>query len=101
VVRRERIPTTDEIAALLRGAPPKFRLIYTGLLQCDARPGEHCRAQINDVDWEKGWIALVEHKTARKTERPRVIAIGKSFGLTLRKGIVGETTIRQLKFDGA
>src|SRR4029077_4533328 len=37
--RRERIPTAEEIAALLAHAPPAFRLIYRALSQCGARPG--------------------------------------------------------------
>jgi len=85
--RRERIPTAEEIAALLKGATPEFRLIYTGLLQCGARPGELCRVQIGDVDWAKRRITLTEHKTARKTGKPRVIPIGMNFGQTLRKAI--------------
>jgi integrase len=85
--RRERIPSAHEIAVLLKGASPEFRLIYTGLLQCGARPGELCRAQISDVDWDKGRITLAEHKTARKTGKPRVIPIGKNFGQTLWKAI--------------
>jgi integrase len=71
----------------LNGGSPAFRLIYTGLLQCRARPGESCRAQISDVDWAKGRITLAEHKTARKTRKPRVIPIGKNFGQTLQKAI--------------
>jgi hypothetical protein len=39
------------------------------------------------VDWEKGRIMLAEHKTARKTGKPRVIPIGKHFGQTLQKAI--------------
>jgi integrase len=85
--RRERIPTADEIATLLKGATPEFRLIYTGLLQCGARPGELCRTQISDVDWQKGRITLAEHKTARKTGKPRIIPIGKNFGQTLQKAV--------------
>jgi integrase len=85
--RRERIPTAEEIGTLLKGASPEFRLIYTGLLQCGARPGELCRAQISDVDWAKGRITLAEHKTARKTGKPRVIPIGKNFGRTLHEAI--------------
>jgi integrase len=46
-----------------------------------------CRAQISDVDWQTGRITLEEHKTARKTGRPRVIPIGKNFGQTLQKAI--------------
>ena len=79
--------TAEEIAVLLKRASPAFRLIYTGLSQCGARPGELCRAQISDVDWQKGRITLAEHKTARKTGKPRVIPIGKNFGQTLRKAI--------------
>jgi integrase len=80
-------PDRREVTALIKGAAPEFRLIYTGLLQCGTRPGELCRAQISDVDWEKGRITLSEHKTARKTGKPRVIPIGKSFGQTLQKAI--------------
>jgi integrase len=85
--RRERIPTGEEIACLIRGASPAFRLIYTGLSQSGARPGELCRAQIGDVDWTKRTITLTEHKTARKTGRPRIIPIGKNFGHTLQSAI--------------
>jgi integrase len=85
--RRERIPTRQEIVALLKRASPAFRLIYTGLSQSGARPGELCRAQIGNVDWTKGKITLAEHKTARKTGRPRIIPIGKNFTKTLKKAI--------------
>jgi integrase len=85
--RRERIPTAEEIAALLKRASPAFRLIYTGLSQSGARPGELCRAQISNVDWTKGAITLPQHKTARKTGKPRVIPIGKNVGNTLQKAI--------------
>jgi integrase len=75
------------VSPLRKHGSPAFRLIYTGLSQCGARPGELCRAQISDVDWEKGRITLAEHKTARKTGKPRVIPIGKNFGQTLQKAI--------------
>ena len=35
----------------------------------------------------RGRITLAEHKTARKTGKPRVIPIGKNLGQTLRKAI--------------
>ena len=60
---------------------------FPDLTQSDARPGELCRAQISDVDWDKGRITLAEHKTARKTGKPRVIPIGKNFGQTLQRAI--------------
>jgi integrase len=87
VGRRERIPTGEEIGCLLKRASPAFRLIYTGLSQSGARPGELCRAQIGDVDWSKARITLSEHKTARKTGKPRVIPIGMNLGKTLQTSI--------------
>lgn len=89
--RRQRIPTPEEIARLLHCAPPEFRLIYIGLAESGARPGELCRAIIGDVDWPKKRLKLLEHKTAAKTGRPRIIAIGANFEKTLRAAI-GERT---------
>jgi integrase len=48
--QRDRVPTADETAALLSQASLEFRLIYSALRQCGARPGELCRATISDVD---------------------------------------------------
>ena len=40
VGRRDRVPTTAETEALLAKASPAFKLIYSALRQCGARPGE-------------------------------------------------------------
>jgi site-specific recombinase XerD len=40
VGRRDRVPTPAETNALLARASPQFRLIYSALRQCGARPGE-------------------------------------------------------------
>ena len=48
VGRRDRIPTTAETEAIMARASPQFRLIYSALRQCGARPGELCRATIAD-----------------------------------------------------
>jgi integrase len=85
--RRERIPTPAEIVLLLRDASQPFRLIYEGLCQSGARPGELCKALIGNVEWDKSRIVLLEHKTAAKTGRPRIIAIGKQFAATLGTAI--------------
>lgn len=104
--RRERIPTPDEIARLLKDAPAAFRLIYEGLCQSGARPGELCKATIADIQTPPlrkggpggvassaadvvpgGRIVLQEHKTAAKTGRPRIIAIGQQFAATLKRAI--------------
>src|SRR6185436_9079463 len=70
VGRRDRIPAPEETAALLALASPEFRLIYSALRQCGARPGELCRATFADVDRASRVITLKEHKTARKTGQP-------------------------------
>ncbi|MBI3865788.1 MAG: site-specific integrase, partial [Planctomycetia bacterium] len=80
VGRRDRIPTPDETSALLAHASPEFRLIYSALRQCGARPGELCRAAIADVDRTNRVITLKEHKTARKTGQVRRITIGCKLG---------------------
>jgi hypothetical protein len=50
VGRRDRFATTAETEAILAQASPQFRLIYSALRQCDARPGELSRATIADKD---------------------------------------------------
>lgn len=74
--RRERIPTQYETRRLLSVAKPAFARIYQALRQCGARPNELCRATIADYNRRKGLILLTEHKTARKTGRPRKIVVG-------------------------
>lgn len=85
--RRTRIPTADETRQLLQHSTAAFRLIYEALRVSGARPGELCRAQIADYDREAGTITLVEHKTARKSGRPRVIAVGQRLARQLRLAI--------------
>ncbi|MBI3865532.1 MAG: tyrosine-type recombinase/integrase [Planctomycetia bacterium] len=87
VGRRDRIPTPDETAALLSQASREFRLIYSALRQCGARPGELCRATIVDVDRANRVITLKEHKTARKTGLVRRIPIGRKLGELLDQAI--------------
>ena len=71
----------------LSRASPEFRLIYTALRQCGARPGELCRATIADIDQTANTIILREHKTARKTGKPRRIPIGRKLGELLAQAI--------------
>ncbi len=87
VGRRDRVPTAAETEAILAKASPAFRLIYSALRQCGARPGELCRATIADVDRAKCVITLKEHKTARKTGQPRRIPIGRKLGELLDQAI--------------
>ncbi|MGE5194153.1 MAG: hypothetical protein ACM3U2_16780 [Deltaproteobacteria bacterium] len=50
VGRRHRVPTATETDTILAKASPAFRLIYSALRQCGARPGELCRTTIADAD---------------------------------------------------
>ena len=87
--RRERIATPAELEALLRYASPDFTRVVRGLCQSGARPGELCRLAIDQVHWDQHVCLLAEHKTARKTGKPRQIAIGRAFEATLREAIAG------------
>ncbi|MGE5193511.1 MAG: tyrosine-type recombinase/integrase [Deltaproteobacteria bacterium] len=87
VGQRDRLPTPDETAAILSRSSREFRLIYSALRQCRARPGELCRATIADVDRANHMITLKEHKTARKTGQPRRIPIGRKLGELLDQAI--------------
>jgi integrase len=62
-------------------------LIFSALRQCGARPGELCRAAISDIDRTANAIILREHKTARKTGKPRRIPIGRKLGDLLAQAI--------------
>ena len=87
VGQRDRLPTTDETAAILARASPEFRLIYSALRQCGARPGELCRATTADIDKSANAIVLRDHKTARKTGKPRRIPIGQKLSELIRQAI--------------
>jgi len=87
VAQRDRVPTADETATILANAAPAFRVIYLALRQCGARPGELCRATIADIDRTSRVIVLREHKTARKTGKPRRIPIGQKLGELLEQAI--------------
>lgn len=91
--RRELLPTPAETAQLLAQAPADFQLMYKALRLCGARPGELCRARIEDIDPRSEEIVLAEHKTARKTGRARRIAIGHpSFKAILQQAVGGRAS---------
>lgn len=89
--QRDRVPTEAETKAILSHASAAFRLIYECLRQSGARPNELCRAQISDFHADAGGvtgvIVLVEHKTARKSGKPRQIPVGRKLGKLLRLAI--------------
>ena len=80
-----------ETETILAQASPAFRLIYSALRQCGARPGELCRATIADVDRPNRVITLKEHKTVRKTGKARRIPIGRKLDNLLDQAIGDRT----------
>jgi integrase len=75
-LRRDRIPTRDEVSRFLGAiALPEFRPFaeFCGLTGC--RPGEAARIEARHLDRERGVVRLPEHKTDKKTYRPRIIPL--------------------------
>jgi integrase len=94
--QRQRIPTEDETKAVMRLAHSRFRLIYEALRVSGARPNELCRATIDDwqrdANGQTGVIILQQHKTARKSGKPRTIPVGRKLGKLLRLSIGRRTS---------
>jgi integrase len=63
----------DEFQAILRRSDLPFRRFLLALKFTGARPGELAKLQWSQIDWEAGIATLPEHKTAKKTGKPRVL----------------------------
>lgn len=74
--QRQALPTKDENRLLLKHTSEEFRPIFRALRLTGARPGELCRATIADLDLQTGEILLADHKTVKKTGKPRRIPVG-------------------------
>lgn len=88
--RRERIPTPDETRRILEAAPEDWRLIYRALRLTGARPMELTGALIESI--EQSCLVIHEHKTARKTGKPRRIPLGKHVMPLFREAIADRTS---------
>jgi integrase len=66
-------PEPDEVAGFLGKLGPDERDYFESLWLTGARGGELARVTAADCDLAGGTITLTQHKTARKTGRPRVI----------------------------
>jgi integrase/recombinase XerC len=73
--QRRRPMTDDEFQTLLRGSDPTFRRFLIFLKFTGCRPGEAASMRWAEVRFEDGSVVLQEHKTARKTGRPRIIPL--------------------------
>lgn len=90
--KRELIPTNEETKAIIAKSQPAFVRIFRALRLTGARPGELCSAQISHIDRQSNEIVLSKHKTAKKTGRPRVIAIGHESLIALIAESIGDRT---------
>jgi integrase len=72
---RRRPMTDEEFQTLLRGSDPAFRRFLVFLKFTGCRPGEAASMRWADVAFEQRAVVLKEHKTARKTGRPRIIPL--------------------------
>lgn len=72
-----RRPMTDsEFRRLYKGASDHlFRRVLLFLRWTGCRPGEMARATWMDVDWELAMVVLPEHKSKKKTRKPRAIPL--------------------------
>ncbi len=64
-----------EFQAILRHSNAGFRRFMVALKFTGARPGELAKLRWSHIDWNKSVAVLHEHKTARKTGRPRLLIL--------------------------
>jgi integrase len=71
-----REPMSDAVfQTLLRYAPPAWRRFLIFLKFTGCRPGEAASMTWGDVRFEESCVILEDHKTARKTGKPRIIPL--------------------------
>ncbi len=88
--RRDRVLTAGERAEILAAIPDRhFREFVFALLETGARPGEVRTVTAADVNLELGVWTLAEHKTAKKTGRPRVVYLTPAM-VELSRRLVGQ-----------
>lgn len=72
--RQDRIVTREEREAILAAIKDQaFREFVLAMQKTGCRPSEVARVTAADVNLDAGLWVLKEHKTARKTRRPRVV----------------------------
>lgn len=64
-----------EFQAMLRASRAIFRRVLVFMRFSGARPGEMSAAEWRHVDWPRCCIVLREHKTGKRTGRPRTIVL--------------------------
>jgi len=80
---RDRYLTNDEFQAMLRATNPRdsrrtgapFRRLILAMDWTFTRPGELARLKWEHIRWKESVAILPEHKTARATRKPKIIAL--------------------------
>jgi integrase len=73
--RRGRPMSQEDFQTIMRASSPSFRRFLVFLKFTGCRPGEAGMMKWSDVRFDQGCVVLENHKTAKKTERPRRIPI--------------------------
>jgi len=88
--RRERIPTADEREQILMAIKDEpFREFVFAMQETGARPGEVRKVTAAHFSEENGAWILPEHKTRKKTGKPRVIYLTPAM-ITLTRKLAGQ-----------
>jgi integrase len=74
-LRGRRPMTVHEYQTILRNSAPAFRRFVVFLKYSGCRPSEAARMKWSDVRFDLSCVTLREHKTAKRTGRPRTIPL--------------------------
>jgi integrase len=95
--KRRRPATEEEFRTLLRGAAPPLRRFIMFLAMSGCRPGEASGMKWAEVRLEDKCVVLQNHKTSRKTGKPRRIPlVPATIKLLLWIRLHKQVSIRQL-----
>lgn len=90
--KRERLPTDDEIATILKHSSPEFALLFRAHLATAARPNELANATFADWNKARGLIVLPKSKTSEKTGKLCKIGVSKALLEILAESTAGRET---------
>jgi integrase len=94
-VGRDKIPTLEQTAQILALMRKDAHAIFRALRLTGARPGELCKARIDQLEGQPGEMLIVldkdEHKTGKKTGMKRWILLGPAAEELVVEAIGGRT----------
>lgn len=69
------ISEEEYLAMLAAGTDDRWRHLLEFMRETAARPGEAQSLRWPMIDWEGGFVLIRDHKTAKKTKKPRIIPL--------------------------